>query len=133
MALSLAAILVAGALAAGPAPNPIQAENSLSGSDPASWLQPAYPPTSIEGYASEVSVLPGGTVHLHVSTNDGDRYRVEIYRLGWYGGLGARRLACVPSCEGDEPGRRYGPETDRFRADWPVTDTFTVPASASTG
>jgi hypothetical protein len=53
------------------APNPIQTENALPGSDPATWLPPAYPPTSIEGYASEVSVLPGEEIHFHVGTNDG--------------------------------------------------------------
>jgi hypothetical protein len=53
------------------APNPIQTENALPGSDSETWLPPAYPPTSIEGYASEVSVLPGEEVHFHVGTNDG--------------------------------------------------------------
>jgi hypothetical protein len=131
MTLGLAAILAAGALASGPAPNPVRAENALGGADPATWIQPAYQSTVIEGYASEVSVLPGETVHLHVMTPD--RYRVEIYRLGWYGGAGARLLGCDPSCGGDEQGQTYGLETDKFRADWPVTDTYTVPASAPSG
>jgi N,N-dimethylformamidase beta subunit-like protein len=130
--IGLAAILAAGVLVGADAPkNAIVAENRLPGSDPATWIQPAYPPTAIEGFASEVSVLPGQTVRLHVSTAD-DRYRVEIYRLGWYGGLGARLLTCIPSCGGDEQGRRYGPEVG-FRADWPVTDTYTVPADATSG
>src|ERR1700758_4526454 len=97
----LAALFAAAAIAVNP--NPIVTENAVPGSDPATWLQPAYPPTSIQGYTSEVSVLPGETVHFHVSTTDGDRYRVEIYRLGWYGGSGARLLTCLPSCSGDEP------------------------------
>src|SRR5262249_26297829 len=72
--------------------NPVSAENALAGTDPSTWLPPTYPPTRIEGYASETSVLPGADVHLHVSTADGDRYRIEVYRLGWYGGRGARLL-----------------------------------------
>ena len=76
-------------------PSPIQVENSLAGADPAEWLPPTYPPTRIEGYASETSVLPGESVRFHVSTAQGDRYRVEVYRLGWYGGRGARLLACL--------------------------------------
>ena len=132
MGIAIAAILAAGSLAASAPANPIQGENALPGSEPASWIQPAYPPTAIEGWASEVSVLPGDTVHLHVSTAS-DRYRVEIYRLGWYGGLGARLVACIPSCSGEEQGERYGRETGVFRADWPVTDTYTVPASAASG
>jgi hypothetical protein len=96
----LGALAAATALAAGTPPNPIQGENAYSGTDPATWVQPAYPPTSVEGYASELSVLPGEDVHLHVSTQEGHRYRVEVYRLGWYGGLGARLVGCLPSCDG---------------------------------
>jgi hypothetical protein len=131
----LAAIFAAAALAA--SPNPIVTENALSGNDPASWLPPAYPPTSVQGYTSEVSVLPGETVHFHVSTNDGYRYRIEIYRLGWYGGAGARLETCLPSCGEYEPGRTYGlPHRDStgvVRADWPVTDTLSVPTDWVSG
>jgi hypothetical protein len=134
---AIAALVGTLALAAGTAPNPIQSENAQRGADPSSWLQPAYPPTSVEGYASEVSVLPGEAVHLHVSTVEGYRYRVEIYRLGWYGGLGARLLDCIPECGRDEPGRRYAPPTvdskGVLRAGWAVTDAFTVPSTATSG
>jgi hypothetical protein len=133
--VGLAALVAAAAVAAASGPNPIQAENALGGSEPASWLQPAVPPTSIEGWASEISVVPGDQVHLHVSTNEGYRYRVEIYRLGWYGGLGARLYVCLPSCGGDEVGHKYGPhvESGLIRADWPVSDTFTIPTTWVSG
>ena len=127
-----ATLLAAVALAAA-GPNPVQMENARPGAEPAVWLPPAIPPTRIEGYASELSVLPGEQVHLHVSTADGDRYRVEVYRLGYYGGLGARLLDCVPSCGGDKTGRQLGPRTGVPRADWPVTDTFAVPGDAVSG
>ena len=131
--MGLAVVFAALALAA-PAPNAIQVENANAGTQPDAWLPPAYPPAGVEGYASELSVLPGEQVHLHVSTADGDRYRVEVYRLGWYGGLGARLLTCVPSCGGDEAGRRLGPDTgDGAAADWPVTDVVAVPSSWVSG
>ena len=118
--------------------NPIQGENALPGADPSTWLPPAYPPTRIEGYASEVSVLPGEDLQLHVSTPEGDRYRVEVYRLGWYGGQGARLLTCLPSCGDDKPGLPYGaprtdPATGVVRADWPVTETVSIPATWVSG
>jgi hypothetical protein len=133
--VGLAALVAAAAVAAASGPNPIQAENALGGSEPASWLQPAVPPTSIEGWASEISVVPGDQVHLHVSTNEGYRYRVEIYRLGWYGSLGARLYLCLPSCGGDEVGHTYGPQVESglIRADWPVSDTFTAPVTWVSG
>src|SRR5262245_8582971 len=135
MALSFAAILLAASLAAGTGPNPIQTENSLSGTQPAEWLQPATPPTSIEGWASEVSVLPAEQVHPRVSTRDGGRYTVELYRLGWYGGLGARLVACLPGCGADEPGQHFGASMQNglIRADWPVTDALTIPVTAVSG
>ncbi len=120
------------------APNPIQSENALPGAGEAAWLPPTYPATSIEGYASETSVLPGEDFHLHVGTVEGLRYRVELYRLGWYGGRGARLISCLPSCGGDEAGSVMGspradPATGVVRADWPVTDTISVPSSAVSG
>jgi hypothetical protein len=134
----LAAIFAAVALATGVAPNPIQSENALPGADPAAWLPPAYTATAVQGYASEESVAPGEQVHLHVSSNDGDRYRVEVYRLGWYGGAGARLLTCLPGCGEDEPGRSYGrpqtnPITHVVSAGWPVTDTISVPSAWVSG
>ena len=110
----------------------------MAGADPAEWLPPTYPPTRIEGYASETSVLPGESVRFHVSTGEGDRYRIEVYRLGWYGGRGARLLACLPVCGSDREGRALGsgsedPVTRVVRAGWPVTDTLTIPTSWITG
>jgi|tagenome__1003787_1003787.scaffolds.fasta_scaffold20938692_2 hypothetical protein len=121
------AALIAAAAIGSNATNPIQAENANGGVPESQWLPPFAPPSSIEGYASETSVRAGDPVHLHVSANDGDRYRVEVYRLGWYGGQGARLLTCLPGCGGDEPGRLQGrgeidPTTQVVRADWPVTD-----------
>jgi hypothetical protein len=95
-------------LQAAPSPNPIQTEYALPGTDPAAWLPPHYPPTSIHGYASETSVLPGEEVHFHIGTNEGLRYRIEVDRLGWYGSMGARLLTCLPSCGSDESGRALG-------------------------
>src|SRR5262249_43830876 len=110
-------------------PNPVQAENANRGTSWGTWLPPAVPPTNVEGYTSEASVLPGETVHFHVSTDEGEQYRIEIYRLGWYGGDGARLLACLPSCGGSEVGRRYPPPSFAgMSAGWPVTDRLAIPA-----
>src|SRR5579862_7510062 len=84
--------------------NPIVAENSLPGNR--SWSidvgQPA-PVHDIDAYTSETSVAPGQDLHLHVTGARGIRYRVYIYRLGWYGGVGGREILCFPSCTRDEP------------------------------
>ena len=96
------------------------------------------PDSAIEGYASEVSALPGQTLHLHVSTAPAQSYRVVFYRVGWYPGALPDVLACVPSCAGSTAGVARpvpapDPETGKLDAGWPVTDTFVVPASWSSG
>src|SRR5262245_31208933 len=45
----------------------------------------------IEGYADRVSVLPGESFRLFVSTM-ARGYRVEAFRMGWYHGDQARRV-----------------------------------------
>jgi hypothetical protein len=117
--------------------NPVVRENRLPGSR--SWsLGQTAPPGAIEGFASEVSVLPGQRVHFHVSTAPAARYRVVLYRLGWYHGAGGRVLACIPGCKKDRQGMARlqphpDPATGLTRAAWPVTDTFRVPRSAVSG
>ncbi len=113
LALAVGALLVTGgsvAEPAGAAGNPIQTENALAGTT--SWGPPQQGLTAqnqhaLEGYASEISVQPGDTIHLHVSTSPAARYRIQMYRLGWYGGSGGRLLGCIPSCGGDEQGTAY--------------------------
>lgn len=96
-------------------------------------------PRAIEGYASQPSVAPGETLELHIGTTPGERYRIEIHRIGWYGGSGGRLIACVPvGCAADTDGDpRSMPEpskqTGETRVDWPVTDRVTVPGRWRSG
>src|SRR5947209_15806414 len=91
----LAALLAPAAAHA--AANPIVDENAQPGTD--RWDLRAPPRPAIEGYASETSAAPGDAFHLHVRAPMGDRYRVLVYRLGWYGGDGGRLVACLPGCD----------------------------------
>jgi hypothetical protein len=135
---ALAAALVCGLLhpPAALAENPIQAENSLPGDSYWTEYQKAAPANEIAGYTSEVSVAPGGTLGLHVSSTQA--YRVEVDRLGWYGGAGGRRVACIPSCSGGEPAHAFttpapDPTTGELDAGWPVTDTIPIGTNWTTG
>jgi hypothetical protein len=128
-------LLVSGS-AAGPRLNPVQLENAQPGT--AGWRVPRAPDHAIEGYASEVSVAPGGSLDLHVATAPAASYRVELYRLGWYGGAGGRLVACLPaSCTGDEAGRAQPvptPDpTGYLDAGWVVTDSVRVPSTWVSG
>jgi len=73
--------------------NPISLENAQTGD--ANWdlAGNAGDPT-IQGFATNISVNQGETVTFKVNTPS-NSYRLEIYRLGYYGGLGARKVATV--------------------------------------
>ena len=49
---------------------------------------------SIQGFATDISVDQGQTVDFKIDTDSTD-YRIDIYRLGYYGGLGARKVATI--------------------------------------
>src|SRR5579864_733064 len=66
----------------------VQVENAKPGSS--DWrISNAGKDGDLEGYADKVSAQQGETVRLFVSTKD-TGYHVEAYRIGYYGGLGAR-------------------------------------------
>jgi hypothetical protein len=46
----------------------------------------------IEGYCSHTSAAAGDTLRFHVSTNPASVFRLEIFRMGFYGGLGGRKV-----------------------------------------
>lgn len=47
----------------------------------------------IEGYCSRTSVAPGESINIFVSTNPASAFHIEIYRMGYYGGAGGRKVA----------------------------------------
>lgn len=130
--------VVLGAARAAVVGNPVVVENGLPGS--AGWDGGGTVSAGVlDGYASEVSVVPGGQVHLHVTGAVGVRYRVEVYRLGWYQGTGARLQQCVPSCSTDEAAAARpatampDPVTGYLDAGWPVSDVVTLGSSSVSG
>jgi hypothetical protein len=59
----------------------------------------------IQAYTGQVSVQPGEAVDLYVSTaDDNAAYDVDLYRMGWYGGAGARLMRSVRDIPGDDQG-----------------------------
>lgn len=142
-AVAVALVCSPAALAA----NPIQVENAKPGDS--YWAAAtqdglsANPP--IDGYASATSVRPGGEISFHVATTPSASYRIEIDRLGWYGGSGGRRITCLegttpdPTCSGSQAGVKQpaapspDPATGEVDAGWSVTDTLAVPSDWVSG
>lgn len=75
-----------------PPPNPIELENAASGA--VGWrLQRPAGRGEIEGYALAGSAAAGETVPIAVSTSAAGAFSWTLYRLGHYGGAGAREVA----------------------------------------
>lgn len=75
------------------AQNPIVTENALPGNPPSEWDIPtkdAGDPT-IQGFATDISINAGDTVYFKIATTATD-YTIDIYRLGYYNGDGARKM-----------------------------------------
>ncbi|MFZ2653003.1 MAG: N,N-dimethylformamidase beta subunit family domain-containing protein [Burkholderiaceae bacterium] len=70
--------------------NPIVAENARVGTSNWRLDQPATA-REIEGYASATSVHRGEVIRLYVNTG-APTFVLEVFRMGWYQGLGARRV-----------------------------------------
>ena len=73
-----------------PTPNAIVRENQLAGTTGWKLTEPATN-REIEGYASATSVNHGDRIRLYVNTK-APSYTIEVFRMGWYGGLGGRRV-----------------------------------------
>lgn len=128
-------------------PTVIQHENARAGS--ADWLvKPAQRATTeIQAYASAVSVQPGDRLTFYVSVQvDGTPYTAEIFRLGWYHGLGARLMLTsqqVGHAQGyyDQLNSQlvdchtciYDRETGMVEAGWRPSLIIDIPASWVTG
>jgi hypothetical protein len=75
--------------------NPIVCENQLPGSPQSEWDLPnGLGAASIVGFATDISVNHGQTVRFKVKTT-ASAYHIDIYRLGYYGGLGARKVTTI--------------------------------------
>ncbi len=73
-----------------PSVNVIARENKKIGTSSWELSNPAVG-REIEGYASRTSINRGETIELFVNT-EAPQFRLEVFRMGWYQGLGARRV-----------------------------------------
>jgi len=72
--------------------NSIACENLLPGASPREWSTAGPGDSSILGFATEQSVNVGSTVRFKINTT-AKSYHIDIFRIGWYRGNGARKIA----------------------------------------
>ncbi len=87
-------VVQAASASCGTSTNPIVAENCKPGSPSSEWEVPAPLDTSIQGFTTDISWNKGDTVLFKIKT-DASSYHIDIYRMGYYGGLGARKVASI--------------------------------------
>ena len=120
-----------------PIQNPIVCENSKTGNPQSEWDVSGGGDPDIQGFATDISVDQGQMVHFKIDTPS-SAYHLDIYRMGYYGGLGARKVATVtpsatlpqaqPDCIDD-------PDTTGLTdcGNWAESASWAVPADAVSG
>ena len=117
-----------------PAGNPITCENSKPGTPESVWNIQGYGDLSIQGFATDISVNVGSTVHFKIDT-PASQYRIDIYRIGYYGGNGARLQATVASVAGQsQPACARDSGTGLVDCgNWAESASWVVPGDAVSG
>lgn len=116
--------------------NEIACENQLLGADPSEWDIQGAGDDSIQGFATQMSVNKGEQEQFKIKT-DATAYTISIYRLGYYQGKGARKIANVtPSAQlpQNQPACATDPNTEIFDCGtWAVSASWSVPSTAVSG
>lgn len=135
----------AGSVAAGvieaapPSPSAMALENARPGSPDWQLTYARFDPGAkyrsslIEGYATQTSVRPGRSIGLCVSVQKPGPVTIDIFRMGYYQGLGARRMARLgPFDARPQPTPPVGPMRLR-RCRWEPTADLAIPADWPSG
>ncbi len=119
------------------APNPIACENALPGTAPSVWEVNGAGSESIQGFATAMSVNVGETERFKVKTN-ASSYHIDILRLGYYKGDGARMVTANIPISASLPQKQ--PECLKYSStglidcgNWEVSASWAVPATAVSG
>ena len=139
-AVVLAGGLVVAASAAPASPascaNPIACENQLPGTPQSVWDVGPGEGTTIQGFSDPFSVNVGGSINFKIDS-PATAYAVDIYRMGYYGGDGARLVASITpniSVSQSQPACNTNASTGLVDCgNWGVSATWNVPATAVSG
>jgi hypothetical protein len=116
----------------------ISCENELPGTPPSDWQVSGAGDSTIQGFATSISVNVGSTVQFKVST-PARAYHIDILRMGYYQGNGARKVVSAlrpsatlpqsqPACRNDTQ-----PTGLIDCGNWAVSASWAVPSTAVSG
>jgi phosphodiesterase/alkaline phosphatase D-like protein len=121
-------------------PNPPSSPSSftenLVGNPPGEWDISGSGDASIQGFTTDISANLGDTVHFKIKSTAA-AYHLDIYRMGYYGGNGALKVATItpsttlpqtqPTCLTDAPTGLID------CGNWAESATWTIPLNAKSG
>lgn len=81
----------------------------------------------IEGYCSKQSVKAGDELEIMVSTNPAKPFQLEIFRMGYYGGRGARLLKTIGPLPGQTQPTPEPGEKNIIECRWEPSTRLTIP------
>jgi hypothetical protein len=98
------------------------------------WRPSKEASTTVKGYLGEVSGTCGQTVDLHLSSAAPGKATVSAYRIGWYGGAGARLVWASGAIPVAHRGSKFsGPPLYMAEADWPTSVRILITAAWTPG
>src|SRR5437879_230524 len=116
--------------------NPIVIENQQPGTS--QWRLSAKGTDAvgqIKGYASATSVNKGGNITFYVSVNPAaQNYTIDVYRIGWYQGLGGRLMQSIGPLIGvQQPTCPTDATTGMIECQWAPAYTLATQTSWTSG
>ncbi|PYU56679.1 MAG: hypothetical protein DMG55_22950 [Acidobacteria bacterium] len=117
--------------------NPIVLENQQPGTT--QWQIPWGSSATdsagqIKGYASAVSVNKGQNITFYVSVNPAQTYTIDVYRMGWYQGLGGRLVQHIGPLNGTlQPACPTNATTGMIECQWASAYTLATQSSWTSG
>jgi hypothetical protein len=112
----------------------IVTENQLLGTPASQWDLSGPGSTTLEGFTTDISVNHGSAVNFKIKSGT-TNWRIDIYRLGYYQGNGARLITTINKTSAQsQPAPVTNSATGEVDAgNWVVAASWAVPASAVSG
>ena len=88
---------------------------------------------AIEGYCSRQSVKAGESLDIMVSTDPASRFTIDVFRMGYYGGRGARQMFALGPLAGKKQPDPVAGEQRLRECRWESSLTMKIPADWTSG
>ena len=116
--------------------NPVACENQLPGTPQSVWDISNGDGATIQGFADPFSVNVGGTINFKIKS-PASSYKISIYRIGYYGGDGARLITTLTpniSVSQSQPACNVNNATGLIDCgNWGVSASWAVPTDTVSG